>query len=373
MYSISDYAYNGLLYLNNIMRPRHKRLSQLMIYSTTACQSRCKHCNIWQKKVEHLSLDDIMRIMQSRCVTKRTTVGLEGGEFVLHPQADDIMAWFHDHHPNYTLLSNCLAPHRVIDAVHRYQPRHLYVSLDGDRETYQRMRGRDGYDRVIHVVEALKDEVPLSLIFLLSPWISFEDMAFVIDIAKQYNVDVRIGIYGTLAFFDTTSELLTASDFVRQIPKSIHDTQENFDFVALYDQWRNGHLRLRCQSIMSSLVIHSNGDVPLCQNLDVSLGNIHSHSLDDIFNGATSCQTQCHYSKKCNDCWINFHRKYDIILLRNIERLLPKWLIEKFYGPYQWTDNPHTSYQQYFKHCANREPSSSLEMAEVQPMVSKTL
>ena len=38
MYTLSDYAYNGLLYLNNIMRPRHKRLSQLMIYSTTACR-----------------------------------------------------------------------------------------------------------------------------------------------------------------------------------------------------------------------------------------------------------------------------------------------------------------------------------------------
>ena len=47
MYTIYDYAYNGYLYLNNIMRPRHKRLSQLMIYSTTACQSQCKHCNIY--------------------------------------------------------------------------------------------------------------------------------------------------------------------------------------------------------------------------------------------------------------------------------------------------------------------------------------
>ena len=132
MYSIYDYAYNGLLYLNNIMRPRHKRLSQLMIYSTTLCQSRCKHCNIWQKRpVEHLSLSDIQRIMSSRCVSKRTTIGLEGGEFILHPQAGETMAWFHDHHPNYTLLSNCLAPRRVIDAVRRYQPRHLYVSLDG--------------------------------------------------------------------------------------------------------------------------------------------------------------------------------------------------------------------------------------------------
>ena len=350
MYSIYDYAYNGLLYLNNVMRPRHKRLSQLMIYSTTLCQSKCKHCNIWRKRpVEHLSLDDIRRIMQSRCVTSRTTVGLEGGEFILHPQAEQIMAWFHEHHPNYTLLSNCLAPHRVIDAVRRYQPRHLYVSLDGGRETYQRMRGCDGYERVIEVVEALKDEVPLSLMFCLSPWNTFDDMAYVIDIAKHYDIDIRIGIYGTMAFFDTTSELLTASDFISQIPASIHQTQENFDFVALYDQWRNGHLRLPCQSIMSCLVIHSNGDVPLCQNLDVTLGNIHSQSLDEIFNGVTSCQMQCHYSKNCNGCWINFHRKYDIILLRNFERLLPKWFIEKFYGPYQWTEKPRTTYHQYFK------------------------
>ena len=349
MYSIYDYAYNGLLYLNNIIRPRHKRLSQLMIYSTTICQSRCKHCNIWQKPVEHLSLEDIQRIMQSRCVTKRTTVGLEGGEFILHPQANEIMAWFQKNHPNYTLLSNCLTPSRVIDAVRNYKPRHLYVSLDGGRETYQRMRGRDGYDKVIEVIEALKDEVPISLMFCLSPWNDFKDMEFVIDVAKRYQVDVRIGIYGTMAFFDTTSELLAADDFVKQIPQRIHETQENYDFVALYDEWRKGNLRLRCQSIMSSLVIHSNGDVPICQNLDVVLGNVHQQSLDEIFNGSAASKTQCQYSHECNDCWINFHRKYDIILLRNFERLMPKSLIERFYGHYQWTSNPRTTYREHLK------------------------
>ncbi|MBR6201651.1 MAG: radical SAM protein [Bacteroidaceae bacterium] len=349
MYSIYDYAYNGLLYLNNIIRPRHKRLSQLMIYSTTICQSRCKHCNIWQKPVEHLSLEDIQRIMQSRCVTKRTTVGLEGGEFILHPQANEIMTWFQKNHPNYTLLSNCLTPSRVIDAVRNYKPRHLYVSLDGGRETYQRMRGRDGYDKVIEVIEALKDEVPISLMFCLSPWNDFKDMEFVIDVAKRYQVDVRIGIYGTMAFFDTTSELLAADDFVKQIPQRIHETQENYDFVALYDEWRKGNLRLRCQSIMSSLVIHSNGDVPICQNLDVVLGNVHQQSLDEIFNGSAASKTQCQYSHECNDCWINFHRKYDIILLRNFERLMPKSLIERFYGHYQWTSNPRTTYREHLK------------------------
>ena len=91
MYKTKDYLRNGVLYLNNILRPQHKKLSTLMIYSTTKCQSRCKHCSIWQKPEEHLSLRDIQKIMASRCVTKNTVVGLEGGEFILHPESTAIM------------------------------------------------------------------------------------------------------------------------------------------------------------------------------------------------------------------------------------------------------------------------------------------
>lgn len=355
MYSIKDYIYNGFLYFNNISRPRHKKLSTLMIYSTTRCQSRCKHCSIWKKPQENLSLSDIKTLMMSKCITPNTVVGLEGGEFVLHPEAYAIMEWFMRNHPNYTLLSNCLLPQKVVDVVRRFHPKHLYLSLDGDKQTYKFMRGRDGYDKVIEVVETLKDEVPISLMFCLSPWNSFADMEHVIGIAKKYGVDVRIGIYGTMDFMDTTAELLTADveNYLQKIPANIHDTEENYDFVALYDEWRNGNLKLRCQSIFSELVIHSNGDVPLCQNLDVKLGNIHQNTLDEIFNSAQSCSTQCRYSKECNGCWINFHRKYDIILLRNMERFLPKKLIALFYGNYQWTANAKETYKHYLKRICN--------------------
>lgn len=356
MYKTKDYIRNGVLYLNNMVCPRHKKLSTLMLYTTTKCQSRCKHCAIWQKKAEHLSYDDIKGIMASKCISKSTTIGLEGGEFLLHPEADAIMEWFKDNHPNYTLLSNCLNPKKVVDAVRKYHPVHLYVSLDGNTETYKNMRGCNGHDKVLEVVETLKDEIPISLMFCLSPWNSFSDMDYAISVAKNHGIDVRIGIYGTMDFFDTTTELMATdgSNFIQNIPQNIHDTEENFDFVALYDEWRNGHLKLRCQSIFSELVIHSNGDVPLCQNLDVKLGNIHKSSLDDIFNSKVTNKIQCKYSKECNACWINFHRKYDIILLRNIERFLPKKVIEFFYGKYNWTGNLRETY----KHYINRISSS---------------
>lgn len=351
MYSIYDYIHNGVAFVNNVVRKQHKELTSLMIYSTTGCQSRCKHCSIWKKPIEYLSLDDIIKIMDSKCVTKRTVVGLEGGEFILHPEADKILGWFDVHHPNYTLLSNCLASKKVIAAVKDHRPKHLYVSLDGNRETYRYMRGRDGYDKVMEVVEACKGMVPISLMFCLSPWNTFEDMSHVIGVAQKHGIDVRIGIYSTMSFFDTTKGLMEAddADFISRIPASIHQTDENYDFVALYDEWKNNRLRLRCHSIFSELVIHSNGDVPLCQNLDVVLGNIHENTLDEIFNSRRTAKIQCRYSKECNRCWINYHRKYDIILLRGLERILPKWVIELFYGKYQWTGNRRITYRKHFK------------------------
>ncbi len=350
MYKVKDYLYNGLIYVNNIVRPRHKTLTSLMLYSTTRCQSRCKHCSIWKKDDESLSLDDIKRIMKSKCITSNTCVGLEGGEFVLHPQYKEILEWFANNHPNFTLLSNALAPHKVIECVRKFKPKHLYLSLDGDAECYKIMRGRDGHDKVIEVIEALKDEVPVSLMFCLSPWNKFKDMEYVINVAKKYGIDVRIGIYGTMDFFDTQHEMLnTQEDYIANIPQNIHDTSENFDFVALYDEWKKGQLKLRCQSIFSELVIHSNGDVPLCQNLGVTLGNVHKQSLDEIFNSSTTNSTLCRYSKECNRCWINYHRKYDIILVRNFEKLLPKRVIELFYGKYQWSANPRETYRETLK------------------------
>lgn len=351
MYKISDYLRNGFLFVRNLAFPRKKKLSQLMIYATNRCQSRCRHCSIWQKPHDTLSKEEIVKIVSAKCVSKNTVVGLEGGEFVLHPEANEILDWFQKNHQNYTLLSNCLFPQKVIDLTRRYRPKHLYVSLDGNAETYKIMRGVDGYDKVIEVIETLKDEIPISLMFCLSPFNSFSDMEYVIDIAKRYDIDVRIGIYGTMAYFDTSAEMLAAEyeDFLSQIPQNILDTQENYDFVVLYNEWRNRNLDLRCHSIMTSLVIHPDGNVPLCQNLDVVLGNIKEQPLDRIFNSKSAVETQCRYAKTCNGCWINFHRKYDIILVRNLEKLLPKRLIEIFYGKYRWCADSRMTYKRYFK------------------------
>jgi hypothetical protein len=308
-----------------------------------------------------MSKDKIVEIMQSRCISKNTTIGLEGGEFLLHPEATEILKWFSENHPKFELLSNCLQPKRVIDAVKNYPPVRLYISLDGTKETYEYMRGADGFGKVIETIEACKDIVPISLMFTLSPYNTFDDLNYVVNIAKKYNIDIRIGIYNDIDFFNTVEKAHETAigeagkekehgiydNFKKQIPENVKETSENYDFLVLYDEWRNGKLKLNCYSIFDSLVIHPDGSIPVCQNLDIKLGNVYEKSLDEIYNGISSRKIQKQYAHNCNQCWINFHRKYDIVLLRTLEKFLPKSFIQLFYGKYNWTNDKKMTYKQF--------------------------
>lgn len=402
MYSKLDYARRATRFANNIFRPGHKKLSTLMFYGTDLCDSGCKHCLIWAKRpVKHLPKEKFIEIMGSKCVSKHTQIGLEGGEFLLHPEAMEILKWFTNNHPNFDLLSNCLKPDILIDAVKKYPPKRLYISLDGTKETYLYMRGKDGYDSVIKVIENCKDIVPVSLMFTLSPYNSFMDLDHVVEISKKYGIDVRVGIYNDIAFFDTVekaheteigefknenklsyktvreslktvineksanlkelqnkeidtakhdlSKLDPHSNFKDSIPANVKETTENYDFLLLYDEWRRKKLKLKCFSILDSIVIHPDGKVPICQNLDTTLGNVFDNTLDEIFNSLATQKTHKEYVNNCNQCWINFHRKYDIVMLRTLEKFIPKRMIELVYGKYSWTDDSKTTYKQFLK------------------------
>ncbi|MEO5683684.1 MAG: radical SAM protein [Chitinophagaceae bacterium] len=390
MFEKSEYALRGYNYLHNKIFPHKKRLSSLMLYTTDLCDSGCKHCLIWAKRPPvYLSFDAIRQIMKSDCIHASTMVGLEGGEFLLHPEADAILAWFAENHPNYDIFSNCLKPDRLIAAVQKYKPHRLYISLDGDEETYLYMRGKDGYKNVLQVITELKKSVPIFVMFTLSPYNDFSDLEHVAALCKEHGVFLRVGIYNNIPFFDTieeakkvvfgqskNKELLNfreakqlqhqksndghegsrgtepASDNKEQadyhagIPAAIKEFDENYDYISLYPNWVNGNLKMKCNSIMDSVIVLPNGTVPICQNLDIKLGNVHENTLDIIFNSAQSVKTQQYHAENCNQCWVSYHRKYDIALYRNFEKFFGKHATSKLLGYYKWDSDEKLTYKE---------------------------
>ena len=397
MFQISDYAARGFNLVYNRLAPGSKRLSSLMLYATDLCDSGCKHCLIWAKRpTTVLPFETIVTIMQSSCVHPSTMVGLEGGEFLLHPEADRILEWFSKHHKNYDLFSNCLKPERLIRVVKEYRPHRLYISLDGDKDTYLHMRGKDGYERVLQVIRELKGVVPVFVMFTLSPYNDFTDLAHVARVCEENGVFLRVGIYNNIPFFDTiedapasafgqykNDEVLTYSkakamqeaavaaagrgevggggevgvsgggatraavaDYSDLIPPELSKYSENIDYVKLYHNWVTGKLRLGCHSIMDSVIVLPDGDVPVCQHLPTRLGNIFRQSLDEVFNSPDSNKVQRHHSENCNQCWVAYHRKYDIILYRSFEKYFGRWATSKLLGYYKWDADEGVSYKE---------------------------
>ncbi len=349
MYKTKDYIQRGRTLLHNRMFPARRRLSTLMIYATDLCDSACKHCLIWKKRpVQYLPASKIFEVMRSRAITDHTTVGLEGGEFLLHPESLEIMKWFRQNHPRFDLLSNCLKPEKTIEAVRKYPPIRLFVSLDGTREGYLSMRGKDGYESVLETIRALKNTVPISVMFCASPFNSMEDLRHVSKVCTKEGVDLRVGVYSNIDFFATeTPAHQEPADMVP--PPELKEHSENYEYILLYNEWKKGNLKMSCNSIVDSGIILPDGDVPLCLNLGLKLGNLYKQSFDEILNSAETRMITDSHRLDCNKCFINFHRKYDLILYRQFERFFPKSAVSKLFGYHQWSSDPALGYRKTLK------------------------
>jgi MoaA/NifB/PqqE/SkfB family radical SAM enzyme len=324
-----------------------------MLYATDRCSAKCKHCNIWAKTPkQHLPLSKIKEIIESPVVSKSTVIGLEGGEFILHPEANEILEYLSKHHQCYDLLSNCVQPEKILEAVKKYPPKRLFISLDGLPETHNDIRGAELYHKVIQVIEQCRELVPVSVMFTLTPFNTFKDLEHAAEICLKYNIDLRVGIYNNMEYFDTTvhsSEADTLDFEAIDIPEVIGRFAENYDFVSLYTQFRKGNVLLQCRSIKDSIVIYPGGDVPLCQNKHITLGNVFDEPLQKIMNKKATRKIHKHHRTHCNECWVNFHRKYDIVFFRSLEKLLPKTIVQLFFGKYHWCENHKLSYKKYLK------------------------
>lgn len=265
------------------------------------------------------------------------------------------MEYLYNNHPNFDLLSNGVNAEKLIGLVKRYTPKRLYVSLDGERDTHECIRGVKGlYDKVLYVIEELREELPVSVMFTLTPFNTLEDLRHVAAVCKEKKIDMRIGIYSNMEYFRTREpaggKCGSLNYRVQDIPPVVKEFRENYDFMMLYTLYRKEKVKLTCNSLRDSIVIYPNGDIPLCQQKEIILGNINREPLEIIVSKHETRQYHRHY-RSCNECWINFHRKYDIVLYRNMEKVLPQRIIRGLWGDYSWSGNNGIRYKDLFPDC----------------------
>lgn len=285
------------------------RLWYVTIYATNRCNLTCLNCHIWKKMPkEDLSVEVIKNLVSEKIV-KNSSFEIQGGEIILHPCFEEIMELFRGR--PYVLLSNGFLAEEIIAACKKYAVPNLHLSLDGATPTNSRIRGKDTFSTIKKIVEELHGTTTKIIVtYTVCPENNNEsDFVFVKNFCERYNLKFNVNIYGNQFYFDVPQKSF-------RIDKKIIDLVDDElqkKYLELYNEWVDGEIKLPCLNIFVHTIIWSNGDVTLCQQKPIVIGNIYKESLTEIWNSREARNTRKNH-KSCNDCWLACHKLFDLEL-----------------------------------------------------------
>jgi MoaA/NifB/PqqE/SkfB family radical SAM enzyme len=298
------------------------------LFATDRCNSQCSICNIWKKNPK-TDLDPciVKKLLKSRALLKSSSFILAGGEFILHPEFDEILSLLNESKRDYTLLSNGLLSDRLVEVVREFKVKRLTLSLDGSAETYKKVRGVDGYSSVEKVVDSLADDdVHVGIGYTVNPWNSRLDLLHVMDFCRRKNVDLHVGYYCGMEYYGVSShteDLYQVADLI------------DHPYHRLHSKWASGGFRMPCVSIFLRTVVRPNGDVDLCEPSQIKLGNLYEKDLEEIwYCKGTRLLQKGKFS--CNGCWHDTQRLCDIHAL-SVLKFAPNFMLKRVFGASDWS------------------------------------
>lgn len=281
-----------------------------MLAITDKCNSKCKHCNIWQQKPTEnpLSPDEIYKTLSSPLFNNVGIVMNTGGECSLRDDLYDVVMAEHNAIPKAHIIvsTNGLLPDRMIDIVQKLKEKDIHISigtsLDGVGSAHDEMRGVPGnFKKVEKLIQALKDD-DITMGFVLSD-LTTEYVSDYIDYVKKQ---------GKLPFIQWCN---SSTFYMKDNPDP--DREKMLKIVNSLDPTYVGDLLLKnawlrwlkgkdisfpCFAMQTYCVLKCNGDiVPCLTKWDSKAGNVREDSIENIWNSKQAELTRIEI-KKCKGC-----------------------------------------------------------------------
>lgn len=141
---------------------RIRALPVVVLMPHSRCNCRCVMCDIWRanEHKQELSADELAPHVETLARLGTRSVVLSGGEALLHSNLWTLCRMLAERGIRITLLSTGLTLERHAADAARWCSE-VIVSLDGDRELHDRIRGIDGaFDRLVAGVRAVRRASP---------------------------------------------------------------------------------------------------------------------------------------------------------------------------------------------------------------------
>jgi radical SAM protein with 4Fe4S-binding SPASM domain len=295
----------------------------------------CSHCYQDAQQSAEPSFDELLFALAQfkefihRCREQsgsrrfKAHITVTGGEPFIREDFIDLLERLaaDSHLFSYAILTNgTLLTPAIVQSLIRLKPGFVQVSIDGAKETHDRIRGASSYNQAVEGLKlVVRGRIPTHISFTAHRD-NFQDFPHVARLGSQLGVDrvwsdrmVPCGRGSVndnkLLDPDETREFLKLMQkeqqrgWLRKSPVTLH---RSLQFIV------SGERPYRCAAGDTLVTVLPNGDVCPCRRMPLVVGNLFNENLDKIYaeselfqnlrdrtRVAGGCEG-CFYSRTCN-------------------------------------------------------------------------
>lgn len=286
----------------------------MSIIVTQRCNAKCSMCNLWAnptKTEEEIDLKTIEKLPYCELAK------ISGGEPFIRSDIQEIIALLKQKAKRVMITTNGYYQDKIVAAGRAFPDLAIRVSIDGERETHNRIRGIDIYDTAWQTLRLLKENgsKDVGISFTLQDS-NYADLLPVYRRARELDVDFGCTIINNSFYFHKDdNEVKNVSPMeeqlrflIREQLKSprIKDWARAFfnDYTIRY--LHGEKLPIQCNAGISSFFLDVNGNVLPCNMTPTPwvMGNLREQTWEEILasDAAKKVQLLC---KNCKTpCWV---------------------------------------------------------------------
>ena len=315
-------------YLKAINKEKNILPYKVLINLTDLCNSRCVYCEIWKiKPVNEINLTHIKKIFND--LNKNLLwLSLSGGEVTLVRYYKELIDEVLISCPNLKILAfttNALAVNKAVDFAKYARDKGLDVlvtiSLDGDEETHDKLRGIPGnYKKCQALYDQLLEE-KINVNFGIT--VSDQNSSFI----QEKYLDYKDKIKAVTFVHDEGIYNVKSKTNDKKILDSMKLIYKNYNLKKLHEFVEKIHIKIAilflekqrkkniipCEVLTTSAHVMPNGDIKPCMFMD-KIGNIKNENFKDVYLSKKTDDVRKEIkNNNCPKCWMNCYSPHSIM------------------------------------------------------------
>jgi len=306
------------------------KLDELWIYSTLACNLRCKHCLVsaGTSLKKELTTEEIKQIVDEAVKLGVKRFYITGGEPFIKDGIFELITYItKKKNRDLIVLTNAtLFDDKKIEALKKVMnPKLLLqVSLEGpNAEIHDKLRGKGSFDAAVAGIKRL---VGIGIVPIISTAISKYNEK---EIGRTSRFLSKLGIQEHNILWmhakgrgaDNVNELLVPSENIAQTMRKLKKTYkeqevilDNIESLKVRVRAKRGRKNDLCNNCYEKICVNSDGHVYPCASLNgdphFDAGSVRKKALKDIWLDskimARGRANSVHKKPGCRDCYLEF-------------------------------------------------------------------